>query len=247
MEGKKWLLESDFPVIVSLDGVPVAAVFGRAGGSTRFYTRDNKQHTVRFSFPTGNGVDGTGALVQAQVLGRHGVASLTSSWTDDPDPEPIDPTRLPHTSFLIESGLMTAGSGPVTSLDQASSIFVLPDVDVVPTISELPEVLYVTGVSVSRELLTSFPSVGFYVYEWQLQQKSVVAGDFAFYLVVKGATPSYHVQLPHHKVPLRGIFQPWGVETPLAQTVQWHDSDPTNITVCVVAVSCAYIPAPANV
>lgn len=94
IEGRRFLLRSDFPVLVYFDGKLVgAAGLPAYPQHTRFEVGSVAEGSyvkrVRFRFPVNWGGDPNGgrALVQTEVLGRHGTCCLDAAWSDEAWPE----------------------------------------------------------------------------------------------------------------------------------------------------------------
>ena len=239
--GKKFLLEADFAITVTVDGV--LEVIAKFGETIRFETPEDRQHDVVFGFPIGFGVDGAGALVQAEVLGFHAVTMLTVTGERDLWPEPLDPRKLPSGTILLQT-LLAVGHGSNIGTNHLEADFRFPTDTIAGQTSRRPNIIWLTGVGVSRELLTSFPApAAQYCYEYQLQGGAIFnAADTAFVWVGKGSTVSWHVNVPLHKIPLRSLFQSWAAEVPAVRSTVWASPDAGAATVVIAAFDFHYIP-----
>ncbi len=228
IQGKKFLMRSDFPVQVYFDGKQVGAAGGLAFPGTYKFEIGRSELSPRnmtLRFPPGFGADSSGALVQAQILGRHGNFMLATAWSDMMDPQDINPDLLPTTCIILGNLTGTAGTTNPNwgTQTQAQSIFTINGV--------LPKELYVKGVSVNVEMGGTFTAhQGIYVYEWQLKKTNVPAGDVQFFGIwnqsqapqAQGITYSP----TNFKLPLRSIFSQYAAETPTMEFVAFGSVDP---------------------
>lgn len=246
IKGRKFLLRSDFPVLCYIDGVlyaQVGAPFFAPAYRFELGRLAGEDHQVRFRLPTGwgGGADssyaGAHALVQSEVLGRHGTCCLDSAWTDEIELLIPDPDLLPTCVFTLSTLAVTAGTvnpnwGTQT---QAAAQFTL-------TGNRMPNEFYVKTVSLDVEHAPTYqPLAGIYCYEWQLRKTNVPAADLQYFFQLTQTQSSVEHYVQNYKMPLRSLFSPWAAETPTLDMIAFGSIDPLIAPVVHARLEGSYI------
>jgi hypothetical protein len=250
IEGRKFLLRSDFPVYLFIDNNLVGAAGEPSFPAYYRFSLGSKaegvrQRRVEFRFPTGWGGNPAGGapiggLVQGDILARHGVACLDASWSDEAWPELPNPLLLPQFCAVLSNLTVTAGTTNPAWGTQTQGIaqFRLAN-------QRLPNEFYVNNVSVNTEMSGTYNALqGVFCYEWQLRKTNTPAGDNQFFLILNQNQAqmttgiSYPIAM---KLPLRSIFSAWAAETPTLDMTCFGSIDPLIAPIVHARLSGGYI------
>lgn len=212
VDGMKFLLRSDFPVIVYDGDTAVAWAGGGAlPQAMRFGYKSGRTRRLDFRFPPGFGGDflgGAGSTIQV----KHGIAVLESAWDDEPDPKMPEIRQLPAYNWVF-----SAAVAPAATAGNISHTPGVNDFMVVPGTPHRIQELWISSVSVNIEIAGALmPAAGNYPYElFSIKLPSgVVTDSYGIFSVFGGVDPSWTQSLGLFKIPWASLMQPWNAEAP---------------------------------
>lgn len=219
IQGRNFLIRSDFPVRVFFDGKQV----GNVGGSFTQFQRiklrdqDSSPRFLTLRFPAGEGENAAGtALVAADIQGRHGNFCIDCAWDTNVDLLPPDPDLLPVTAFVITGSVAAGISGPWTTQTIAQTVFRTPFNQTLPQEIWIKNVAWqCTGIN-GQELWA-----GITPYNFSFQKTDVPAGDAETWLELPcGYSGNQRtVSLGNYKVPIRSLYAQYAAEAPANMVV----------------------------
>lgn len=218
MDGRRFLLYSDFPVGVYFDGRLVGAAGAPAfppfyrfnfGGASIL------ERNVDFRFPPGFGGDPAGGLNPTEAeLGRHGTCYLLSTWSDEGEPMLPDPDYLPVTQALLLSGIPVADNKPAGLWQNlplaASSLF-----STWPWIQDATDLwLKSAGIGVEDAQMPADPISFCYEVNVAKDASGVGISDAHVLFSIQQSTTFAQHCMPNVKIPWRSLRSPWAGEAP---------------------------------
>lgn len=230
VEGRKFLLHSDFPVACYFDGRLVGAAGAPAfppSMAFQFGRASLRERTVEFRFPVGFGGDPAGGLAPAVAeLGRFGTCYLWSSWSDEAAPQLPVVDLLPTfiktfvgTAFVnIPDGTLAGPWTAAQNITAGSADDIV--VGIVGVNAQRPVDIWLKAAILNIEDSQDPPPANTYPYEWVMVKNSsgTAVTDVQTIFCVDQNVFAYTHYFRNYKLPIRALFAPWAAETPTLAT-----------------------------
>jgi hypothetical protein len=236
VQGTRWLIRSDFPVVVYADNVPIALVgpYAPEPGAVATWRHAGpvlrlKRNVKQFMFALVGGFGGGGGT---EAYRMHGVCVVEGAPGTQIEPLPVDPDLLPvHTFGPFFAGI-GAGVAPPGLFDVSEASWAQNFSSV------LPKEIWIKSITVNRVLVSGAPSASA-LYRLELSKKNVPAGDNDIIVAVGENSSCWCVPLHNVKVPLYSMYSKWAAEVPIMEFNMSYAVDAA-ATTALIYVTASY-------
>lgn len=250
IKGQKFLLRSDFPVLLYKNGDVVAGAGGLGYPHTfRFHMCPGREHTFELRFPVGRG--GTGVTYpavnwnQSELLGKHGVLCLDGAYDDEPWPEPPNPAMLPTrnngTIYFVLVPITASGTWGTQTYGALSGVF---DFGIQGTFNEFWCNYYTADIETTAPIGLAEPAERAFEFLWRKSPNVVGDGGQLLEMALPDVGGARYAKwacpMNWFKIPVRSLYKPWAAETPTIEIEAW--GPPTTMTmICSLRLVGAYL------